>query len=309
MENNKADVYKTLVSDGKEFIDNVIRKKYLLYDEKDYDEIINNRFIPSIEKNTDASRLKYIKEMLLEKRVVPAGSISFGLGNEKVKCSLSNCYYIPIKEDSIEAIYECCGKIARTFSYRGGVGIDISILRPKHSKVKNAALSSTGAVSFMPTFSDTSHTIGQNGRRGALIITIDIRHPDVLDFIWCKSKPEHVFGKDILTGKIPDVSNANISIKLTNDFMEAVEKDREWTFLFPDYHSDEYSEWNGNYDEWIEKGYKLDKYHSVNAKDLLKQIAEAAWISGDPGISYWDNVIKWTPTSFDPLLKPRGFNP
>ena len=306
---DKNDVYKTLISDGEQFINNVIQKKYLLDGENDYDDIINHRFFKELEKSMESSKLKNMKEILLSKRVITAGSISFGLGNDTVKCSLSNCYYIPIKEDSIEGIYECCGKIARTFSYRGGCGIDITILRPKESKVRNAASLSTGSVSFMPTFSDTSHTIGQSGRRGALIITLDIRHPDILDFIWCKSKPEQVFGKDVLTGKIPDVSNANISIKLTNDFISAVEKDKQWSFVFPDYHSDEYSEWNGNYDDWLEKGYKLKKYNTINARDLLKQIAEAAWISGDPGISYWDNVIKWTPSSFDPLLKPRGFNP
>lgn len=95
---------------------------------------------------------------------LPAGSILSGLGNSD-NCSLSNCYYTPIEQDSIEGIFDACKKMARTYSFRGGTGVGLSILRPKDHKVANAAKFSSGAVSFMPLFSETTNTIGQHGRR------------------------------------------------------------------------------------------------------------------------------------------------
>lgn len=173
-------------------------------------------------------------EMLQSGRFIPAGSILSGLGNDYNKCSLSNCYLAKIESDSLEGIFEAQKKLARTYSYRGGSGIDITILRPAGDPVNNAAVSSSGSVSFMPLFSELTNTIGQNGRRGALMISLDIRHPDTRRFIWCKSKPEEIFGVDSLTGKTQDVFGANISLKVTDDFMQAVEEDRDWTFVFPD---------------------------------------------------------------------------
>ena len=134
----------------------------------------------------------------------------------------------------MEGIFEAQKKLARTYSYRGGSGIDITILRPSGDPVNNAAVTSSGAVSFMPLFSELTNTIGQNGRRGALMISMDIRHPDTRRFIWSKSKPEEIFGVDSLTGKTQDVFGANISLKITDDFMQAVEDDKDWTFVFPE---------------------------------------------------------------------------
>lgn len=172
-------------------------------------------------------------EMLQSGRFIPAGSILSGLGNDYAKCSLSNCYLAKIESDSLEGIFEAQKKLARTYSYRGGSGIDITILRPAGDPVNNAAVTSSGAVSFMPLFSELTNTIGQNGRRGALMISLDIRHPDTRRFIWCKSRPGEIFGVDSLTGKVQDVFGANISLKVTDEFMQAVEEDKDWTFVFP----------------------------------------------------------------------------
>lgn len=306
-----SDTYELILNEGEKFILDNIKRKYCLNDEKDYDDVLN-RIRKELKTNSSLTEkeLDYVMQMMGARRYIAAGSISFGLGNTGVKCSLSNCYFTPIEQDSIEGIFDAASKLARTFSYRGGSGIDITILRPKNSKVNNAAVYSSGAVSFMPLFSNVAGIIGQNGRRGAEIIMMDVRHPDILDFIWCKSKPKEIFGQDPLTGKIHDVYDANITIKLTDSFMRAVENDEDWQFVFPDHHHEKYdTEWKGDYDDWASKGYPFIEYHKVKAREILKNIAESAWISGDPGVSYWDTVIKWTPGSFDPKLKPTGSNP
>ncbi len=310
---NIQEQYDEIVKIGEKFIADNIRRKYCIDDlgEKEYKDVLS-RIRKELEKDDKLTEdeLTRIMDMMWARRYITAGSISFGLGNNTVKCSLSNCYFIPIKQDSIEGIFECAQKLARTFSYRGGSGVDITILRPKNSKVNNAAVFSSGAVSFMPLFSNVAGIIGQNGRRGAEIIMMDVRHPDILDFIWSKSKPKEVFGQDPLTGKIHDVNDANISVKLSDSFMLAVENDEDWQFVFPDHTHEKYDEeWNGNYEDWASKGYPFKNYHKVKAREILRNIAESAWISGDPGVCYWDTILKYTPGSFDPRLKPKGSNP
>jgi ribonucleoside-diphosphate reductase alpha chain len=157
--------------------------------------------------------------LLSDFRFVPGGRILHAVGNEFQKCTCYNCYFIPIKEDSIEAIYECAKEMARTYSFGGGVGTDISGLRPAGAKVRNTARHSTGAVSFMELYSLTTGTIGQHFRRGALMITIEDWHPDVLDFVKIKRN-------------LTNVRYANISVKISDDFMEAVKRGRKWWLRF-----------------------------------------------------------------------------
>ena len=130
-----------------------------------------------------------IIDLILEKKFIFGGRIlaNRGLQKQGDKVTYANCYVIEPPKDNIESIYDTCGKIARTFSYGGGVGIDISNLRPKGAKVHNAAKTTTGAVSFMDTFSQVAGTIGQKGRRGALMISMDISHPDIEEFIDIKT--------------------------------------------------------------------------------------------------------------------------
>lgn len=148
-----------------------------------------------------------IKQLMLEKKFLFGGRIlaSRGLANER-KVTYSNCYVLEPVEDSIEGIYETAKKLARTFSYGGGCGIDISNLRPKGSPVNNAAKTTSGAVSFMQTFSHVSEVIGQKGRRGALMISMDCNHPDITDFIDAKKNT------DALNG-------CNISVRCDDNFM------------------------------------------------------------------------------------------
>ncbi len=153
----------------------VSAKKYQLSDENNFDDVLN-RIASEVSKRFEypydkITNIKSLKEILTSGRFVPAGSILYGLGNKDVKCSLSNCYVAPIEKDSIEGIFETLKKTARTFSYRGGTGIDITILRPRNTKVRNAAKSSSGAVSFLPLISEVTNAIGQCISKDELVYT------------------------------------------------------------------------------------------------------------------------------------------
>lgn len=207
--------------------------------------------------------------LLEDFKFIPGGRIMFGAGNLKRKVTLLNCYVIPIKDDSLEAIWNCAREMARTYSYGGGVGTDISILRPKGSVTHNAALFSTGSTSFMELFSLTTGIIGQEGRRGALMITIDINHPDVLDFIDIKNDPER-----------RKVRYANISVKITDEFMKAVEKDDYFTLKFEN-----------------EVVGKIEK--KVKAREIWDKLIKNARDSAEPGVIFWDNVKRYSTTEYN----------
>src|SRR3989338_6272032 len=173
------------------------------------------RELASVEEN-EALRNEWQEKfywLLSDFRFIPGGRILFGAGNPR-NVTLLNCYVIPVKEDRLEAIFDWMKEAARTYSYGGGVGTDISILRPKGARVNNAALTSTGSVSFMDLFSLTTGTIGQSGRRGALMITIADSHPDIMDFIRAKRN-------------LKTVRFANISVRVSDCLMRAVEKNWE----------------------------------------------------------------------------------
>jgi len=205
--------------------------------------------------------------LLEDFRFIPGGRIMFGAGQPR-NATLLNCYVIPIKEDSIEGIFEWCKEAARTYSYGGGVGTDISILRPKGAPVHNAAICSTGSVSFMDLFSTTTGTIGQAGRRGALMITIRVDHPDVLDFIEIKSDPART-----------KVQFANISVRLTDEFIEAVQKDEEFLLHYE-------NEVIGRFER------------RVRARELWERLIRNAHSSAEPGLIFWDTVKRESTTEY-----------
>ena len=207
-------------------------------------------------------------------RFVPGGRIMFGAGQSR-RSTLLNCYYLPIKGDSLEEIFDFCKEAGRTYSYGGGVGTDISILRPRGAPVNNSAIVSTGSVSFMELFSITTGTIGQAGRRGALMITIHVDHPDVLDFINVKRD-------------ISKVNHANISVCITDKFMQAVESNSEFELSF--------------------KNDKANVMRKVRAKELWDRLVTSAWESAEPGIIFWDSVKNESPTEYNGM-EVHGFNP
>ncbi len=206
-------------------------------------------FIASIEPDKEKAEKWAIKfyEDMYNGHFVPGGRVLAGAGDLYRLKTLANCFVTRIEEDNIESIYKASYECARTYSYGGGIGVDISPLRPKESVVHNAADSSTGAVSFMELFSLTTGLIGQSGRRGALMLTIDVKHPDILEFIRVKKIPNWVteqiiqqlgatsqFNDDEL-GEIKrqvmentQVRFANISIKVSDEFMQAVDEQRRF---------------------------------------------------------------------------------
>ncbi|MDG6926469.1 MAG: adenosylcobalamin-dependent ribonucleoside-diphosphate reductase [Nitrososphaerota archaeon] len=212
--------------------------------------------------------------LLEDFKFVPGGRILFGAGQPR-RSTLLNCYFFKIKEDSIEAIFDWCKEAARTYSFGGGVGTDISVLRPRGSPVNNSAIYSTGSVSFMELLSTTTGTIGQAGRRGALMITIRVDHPDVLDFINVK--------KDL-----KKVNYANISIKITDEFMRAVENDTDFELAF--------------------KNERIDFRKTVRARDIWKQLVKAAWQSDEPGLLFWDTIKRDSTTEYN-NMEVQGVNP
>ena len=220
-----------------------------------------------------------LKQLILDKKFLFAGRILANRGLDKLgkKITYSNCYVIPPVQDSIESIYDTCAKLARTYSYSGGCGIDISGLRPRGMKVNNASNTTTGAVSFMDTFSQVTGTIGQNGRRGAAMISIDCTHPDLEEFISVKND-------------LTRVTKANISVKVNNKFMEAVKNDLDWELYFKTEHGDEMRK-------------------TVKAKEIFRLLSKNNWSMAEPGILFWDRIEDYNIVSEDPLFHYAGVNP
>ncbi len=214
--------------------------------------------------------------LLSEFKFIPGGRILFGAGQNR-RATLLNCYYMPIKEDSIEGIFEWCKEAARTYSFGGGVGTDISILRPKGAPVNNSAIYSTGAVSFMELLSTTTGTIGQAGRRGALMISINVNHPDIMGFLDIKNDPDRL-----------KVQFANISVKISDEFMRAVEQDKDFELKF--------------------ENNKVRISKKIRARDLWEKIIKSAWASAEPGLIFWDGVKKYSPTEYNGM-GVNGVNP
>jgi ribonucleoside-diphosphate reductase alpha chain len=207
---------------------------------------------------------KHIKNLMIQKKFLPAGRIlsNRGLQKEGRKVSYSNCYVVTPPQDNIESIFDCATKLARTYSYGGGCGTDISKLSPRGAKINNAAKETTGSVSFMDLYSLVTGLIGQQGRRGALMISIDCDHPDIEEFINIKND-------------INKVNKANISIKITDEFMNAVKNDEDFDLKFTRQ----------------ETGESIIK--TVKAKELFRKIAESNWNIADPGFMMWDRITKW----------------
>lgn len=245
------------------------QKKYC-YDGEDFESWVNRISGGNEEIG------KYIKE----KKFLFGGRIlsNRGLNKDGRKVTYSNCYVIEPPQDNIESIFECAKKLARTYSYGGGCGIDISGLAPRGAKINNAAKETSGAVSFMELYSMVTGLIGQNGRRGALMISIDCTHPDLMEFIDLKTDLEKV-------------TKANISIRIKDDFMEAVKNNEEYKLQYV-------RDVTG---EVIEK--------TVNARELFRKIAETNWDYAEPGALFWDRVEDWNLLSNTKEFKYAGVNP
>lgn len=201
-----------------------------------------------------------MKEYITDGDFSPAGRTLYAAGSRgEFKVSMSNCYILPSPEDNLESIFHSNYEIARIFSYGGGIGINISNLRPAGSRVHNVARTSTGAVSFMKVFNTTGEVISQNGRRGAQMVGLNCSHPDIYEFLHIKQNEEKL-------------SSMNISILFTDEFMEAVRDDKEYTLRF-------HVESTG---ENIER--------TIRARDFFREFCETQWDWGDPGALFSDRL-------------------
>ena len=197
-------------------------------------------------------------ESLKNFKFVPGGRIMHGAGREDITTTLNNCYVVGIKTDSIKSIYDCVVQEAMTYKYGGGCGHDLSILRPSGDAILGTGGDSCGPVGFMNLFSENTNTIAQHGRRGANMQTLRVDHPDIQKFIAIK------------TDNIDMVKYSNISVFLTDDFMEAVQTDSDFDL-----------QWGGKV------------YETVNAKELWMKIITHAHASAEPGLLFWDTMKKY----------------
>jgi len=197
------------------------------------------------------------------KYIVPQGSPMAGIGNDFQIGSLSNCFVIGNEgaSDSYGAIMKTDEEQVQLMKRRGGVGHDLSHIRPKNSEVKNSALTSTGIVPFMERYSNSTREVAQEGRRGALMLSISVVHPDA----------EHFIDAKLEAGK---VTGANISVKLTDEFMQAVVNDTEFIQRFP-----------------VDSPNPVVK-KPIRARELWNKIVHNAWKSAEPGILFWDTIIR-----------------
>jgi len=222
-----------------------------------------------------------VKKLIIEKKFLPGGRIlaSRGLGGtEGKKITYSNCYVISPPKDNLESIFDCAKKLARTYSYGGGCGVDLSHLAPKGARVRNAAKESSGAVSFMDLYSMVTGLISQNGRRGALMLSIDVNHPDIEDFINIKEDLERV-------------TKANTSIRIKQDFIDAIINDDDYELSFTR----------------EETGEVVHK--TIKAKELFHKIAYNNWDMGEPGMLFWDRISGWNLNSGYEDFSYAGVNP
>jgi ribonucleoside-diphosphate reductase alpha chain len=231
------------------------------------------------------------------KNFIFGGSILFGLGNPYQISSLGNCFFIDNGADSYGAIFNIDETMAQLMKRRGGVGVTIENLRPGGSLVNNSAQSSTGAVSFMDRYSATTREVAQDGRRGALMLSNHINHPD---------SPEFIVKKDDLT----KVTGANVSLKVTDEFMKAAEADQDYILHWPTTGKQpqitEQIPYNQLYKR--EDGTYVKR---VKAKEVWDSLIHQAWKNAEPGVLFWDNIIKESPADCyaDQGFTTLGTNP
>jgi len=196
------------------------------------------------------------------KYIVPQGSPMAGIGNPYQIASLSNCFVIGNDgdSDSYGGIMKIDQEQVQLMKRRGGVGHDLSHIRPKGSAVKNSALTSTGIVPFMERYSNSTREVAQDGRRGALMLSVSINHPDSEDFIDAKMEQGKVTG-------------ANVSVRIDDEFMRSVKEDRNYVQKYPIFSENP------------------KKTREIEANKLWKKIVHNAWKSAEPGILFWDTVI------------------
>lgn len=217
-------------------------------------------------------------------RFSPGGRINVFLGTDQ-NLTAYNCYVIPIRDcetgetDSREAIIKTLGNMVELMARGGGVGINLSTLRPRLAPVAGVNGRSSGSVSWGGLFSFATGLVEQGGsRRGALMLILNDWHPDILEFVEAKRD-------------MGAMTNANISVGVSNAFIEAVKNDEDWDLVFPDTSNEYYSEfWDGDIKRWKEIGGEVRVYKTIKARDLWDKMMESAWLSAEPGVVFLERM-------------------
>ncbi|WFR61940.1 adenosylcobalamin-dependent ribonucleoside-diphosphate reductase [Paenibacillus amylolyticus] len=232
----------------------------------------------SVESTADQRAMweSKFRSVLEDWKLVPGGRIAAGAGASD-ELTLFNCYVIPSPQDSRGGIMRTLTEMTEIMARGGGVGINLSSLRPRRAVVKGVNGSSSGSVSWGGLFSYTTGLIEQGGsRRGALMLMMNDWHPDVLDFITVKQT-------------MGQVTNANLSVCVSNAFMEAVKQDGDWNLVFPDTNDPDYdTEWNGDMQQWKAEGHAVVHYRTLKAREIWHTIIESAWKSAEPGVVFME---------------------
>ncbi|MCL4338346.1 adenosylcobalamin-dependent ribonucleoside-diphosphate reductase [Patescibacteria group bacterium] len=215
-------------------------------------------------------------------KLVPGGRILSGAGTG-YKVTYYNCFVIPSPKDSRDGILETLKQMVEIMARGGGVGINLSSLRPRGSRVKKVNGFSSGPCNWAELFSVATKDIIQQGgtRRGALMLMLWDWHPDIEEFITVKRDLSRING-------------ANLSVCVSDKFMDAVKKDGDWDLVFPDINDKEYdTKWDGYLDNWLKLGKKVRVVKTVKARKIWDMIAEAAWASAEPGVVFMERYNKW----------------
>ena len=273
---NRNEIFKSTLDyfNGDELATNTWINKYALKDSYDNIYELNpNDTHKRLAKEIHRIESKYKNPLnyelilsLLEnfKYLIPGGGSLTGIGNEFQVASISNCFVVGNKYDSYGSIFRTDEEQTQLMKRRGGVGHDLSHLRPAGTPVKNSALTSTGIVPFMERYSNSTREVAQDGRRGALMLSLSIKHPDAEKFIDAKLEQGKVTG-------------ANISVKMTDDFMNAVINDKPFTQQYPVYTE------------------KPSTSKEIDSKRLWNKIVHNVWKSAEPGVLFWDKIISESP--------------
>ena len=233
-------------------------------------------------------------------KFVPGGRILTAAGTDQ-ELTFYNCYVIPSPRDSREGIMETLTQMTEIMSRGGGVGINLSTLRPRHAYVKGVNGRSSGSVSWGALYSFVTGLIEQGGsRRGALMLILNDWHPDIFNFI--NSKRE-----------AGNITNANISVGVSDKLMEAVKADADWELVFPDTSDPDYDElWDGDLDTWVAAGRKVLHYRTIKAREVWDAMIQSAWASAEPGVWFRERSNKMANSwYFNPLIStnPCGEQP
>lgn len=276
---SNVNMYKVWWDD--EIPQNIIKKKYMHDDELKIVEQEGfdagfNAFIKRVSSIFSTKELQdFMAESIIDGTFLPAGRTLYAAGCKgKFRATTSNCYILPSPKDNIESIFDVGKEMARIFSFGGGAGINLSNLRPKGAKVNNSAKTSSGAVSFMDVYNVIGEVIGNNGRRSAILISLNCDHPDIEEFLTIKQNNDKIQG-------------ANISICFTDDFMTSVINNENFELHFK-------NEENG---EEIKK--------EINARDFFRKFCEAQYDWGEPGALFIDTVRECNLLSGYPINEYR----